>query len=110
MKKYSVILLTLAMLMSISIWLPHNAFSVDIVEKIGDRCPNHYTSEGSHCMPMSGARETIVKLGNRCPLGFSSDGDYCFRVQVKPTKIIPKYENRCPKDYTSDGPYCASLK
>lgn len=98
------------MLLSIAASLPDNAFSADMVQKIGDRCPNHYTSEGSQCVPLSGAKEVIVKMGSRCPLGFSSDGDYCSRVQIKPSKVMPKYEDRCPKGYSPDGAYCVSLK
>jgi hypothetical protein len=110
MTKYLVIFLTMAMLISISASLPDNAFSIDMVQKIGDICPNKYISEGNYCVPLSGAKEVVAKIGSRCPLGFSPDGDYCYRVQIRPSKVIPKVGNQCPKDYSSDGAYCVSLK
>jgi hypothetical protein len=81
----------------------------EIIPKIGNRCPNHYAPDGNYCKPLPGAKEVIRKIGNRCPKGFASDGDYCYRIERKPSKVMPKAGSRCPTGFVSDGDYCISL-
>jgi hypothetical protein len=81
----------------------------EIIPKIGSRCPNHYAPDGNYCKPLPGAKEVINKIGNRCPKGFASDGDYCYRIQNKPSRVMPKAGSRCPKGFVSDGDYCISI-
>ena len=109
MTKYLAVLLTLAVFICISASVPDNAFSQELVQKIGNRCPGHYAPDGNYCKPLSGAKEIITKIGNRCPSGFAPDGDYCYRIQSRPAKVIPKIGNRCPRDYRPDGAYCVTL-
>jgi hypothetical protein len=81
----------------------------EIIPKIGNRCPNHYAPDGNYCKPLPGAKEVIRKIGNRCPKGFASDGDYCYRIERKPSKVMPKTGSRCPAGFVSDGDYCISI-
>jgi len=81
----------------------------EIIPKIGDRCPNHYAPNGNYCKPLPGAKETIGKIGRRCPKGFASDGNYCYRIERKPSRVMPKAGSRCPQGFVSDGDYCISI-
>lgn len=109
MKKLFNVLSIMTILIFISFAFTNNACSQDMIQKIGKRCPFGYTSDGSYCRPLAGAKEVIAKIGRRCPFGFNSDGDYCRRIQSKPTQVIQKIGKRCPKSFMSDGDYCRSL-
>ncbi len=109
MKKLFSVLFAMTIFIFISVAVTDNAFSQSMIQKIGKRCPFGYTSDGSYCRPLAGAKEVIAKIGRRCPFGFTSDGDYCRRTQSKPTQVIQKVGKRCPKGFTSDGDYCRSL-
>ena len=87
-----------------------NAYSQDLIQKIGNRCPQHYAPDGNYCKPLPGAKEIIPKIDNRCPRGFMSDGSYCYRISAKPANVLPKSGSKCPRGYVPDGDYCSSLE
>ena len=109
------IILSIAMITGLAVILGFPSFTKnplsaqEIIPKIGNRCPNHYAPDGNYCKPLLGAKEVINKIGNRCPKGFASDGDYCYRIERKPSKVMPKTGSRCPTGFVSDGDYCISI-
>ena len=109
MKTLLNIFAAVAILVFTSVFITEVAYSQNMIQKIGKRCPFGYTSDGSYCRPSAGAKEVIIKIGRRCPYGFTSDGDYCRRIHNKPTQVIQKIGKRCPQGFTSDGDYCKSI-
>jgi hypothetical protein len=108
--KLSIAIITaLAIIMSFPSITINLLSAQEVIPKIGNRCPNHYAPDGSYCRPLPGAKEVITKIGNRCPKGFASDGNYCYRIQNKPSRVMPKTGSRCPTGFVPDGDYCISL-